>query len=98
VLHDELFDNGEVHVSQVHQQLTQPPALQLGPLDLQGLGERLRCESPAGHETYAEHGAPARNEHGIDLAVPQEDLGLVTLLVTHEQAAGRRLRREVVQH
>jgi hypothetical protein len=98
VLDDELLDHGEVHVSQVHQQLPQPPALQLGALDLQGLSQRLRRESPTRHQAYAEHGPPAGNEHGVDLAVPQEDLGLVTLLVAHEQAPGRRLCREVVQH
>ena len=98
MLDDELLDNGEVHVSQVHQQLAQPPALQLGPLDLQGLGKCLRRERATGHQAYAEHGPPAGNEHGVDLAVPKEDLGLVTLVVAHEQAAGRRLGREVVQH
>ncbi len=98
VLDDELLDHRELHVAQVHQQLAQPPALQLGALDLQRLGESLRGERAAGHQPDAEHHPSAGHGDGVDLAVPEVDLGLVALLVANEQAAGSAGVRQFVQH
>ena len=98
VLDDELLDHGELDVPEVHQQLTQAPALQLGALDLQRLGEGLRGEGATGHQAYAEHHPAAGHVDGVDLAVAQVDLGLVAFLVADEQAPGGAGVRQVVQH
>ena len=98
VLDDELLDHRELDVAQVHEQLAQPPALQLGALDLQRLGEGLRGQGAAGHQADAEHHPAAGHVDGVDLAVPEVDLGLVALLVADEQAAGGAGVRQVAQH
>ena len=91
---DELLDHLEVHIAQVDEQLTKPPALQLGALDLQRLGECLRGQRAPRHQPDAEHRAPARHHHGVDQPVAQVDLGLVALLVAHvKQPVARWLAR-----
>ena len=97
VLDHELLDHLEVDVAQVHEELTQAPALQLGPLDLERLGERLRGQRAARHQPDAEHRAATRHHDGVDQPVAQVDLGLVALLVAHVHAARGALAGEVVQ-
>ena len=98
LLDDERLDHRQLDVAQVHQQLTEPPALQLGALDLQRLREGLRGEGAAGHQADAELRPAAGHDDGVDLAVPEVDLGLVALRVADEQAAGGAGVRQVEEH
>ena len=98
MLDDELLDHRELDVAEVHEQLTQAPALQLGALDLQRLGEGLGRQGATGHQAYAEHHPAAGHVDGVDLAVPEVDLGLVAFLVADEQAPGGAGVRQIVQH
>jgi len=98
VLDDELLDDRELDVAQVHEQLAQAPALQLGALDLQCLGQGLGGQGSARHQPDTEHDPAAGHHDGIDCAVAEEDLRLVALLVTDEQATGRSRLRQVVEH
>ena len=97
LLADEGLDHVAVDVPEVDEQLTEPPALQLGALDLQRLGERLGRQLAGGRQPGAEQGSPAGHEDGIDQAVPQIDLGLFVGAAGDVQAAGRPLSPQVKQ-
>ncbi len=88
LLDDERLDDRALDVAEVHQQLTEPPALQLVGLDVEGGGEGLGGEVAGGDQSGAELGAAARDEDGVDRAVLEVDLGLLAGGVGDGQAAG----------
>ncbi len=98
LLDDERLDDRALDVAQVDEQLAQPPALQLGALDLERLGEGLGGQVAGGDQPDAEQRPAAGDGDGVDLAVPEEDLGLLAGLVAHDQAAGRPGLGEVHEH
>jgi hypothetical protein len=97
LLVDEVLDDRLVDVAQVHQQLAQPPALQLGALRLERLAQRLGRERPRGDQPVTELGPLAGCDDRVDAAATQVDLRGFTRRVHHVQAAGRRPVREHAQ-
>ena len=89
LLDDEGLDDRALDVAEVDQQLTEPPALQLVGLDVEGGGEGLGGEVAGRDQAGAELGAAARDEDGVDRPVLEVDLGLLAGRVGDRQAAGR---------
>ncbi len=89
LLGDEGLDHAAVDEAEVHEQLAESPALQLGALHLQRLGQGLGREGAGGHQADAEQGATTGDGHGVDLAVAEPDGGLLALAVVEREAPGR---------
>ena len=68
---------GAFDVAEVDEQLTEPPALQLVGLDVEGGGECLGGEVAGGDQAGAELGAASRHEDRVDRSVLEVDLGLL---------------------
>ncbi len=98
LLGDEGLDELAVDVAQVDEKLAQPPALQLGALDLQRLGEGFGGKGSGRHQSGAQQGPTTRHEDRVDEAFLEVDLGLLGRGVEHGQAAGRLLCAEVEEN
>ncbi len=64
----ERLDDRLIDVPQVDEELPEAPALELGPLRLECLGQALRSERAAGHQPGAELRAAAGHVDGVHLA------------------------------
>ena len=95
LLGHERLDDGPVDELEVDEELAEAPALQLGPLDLEGLGEGLGREGAGGHEADAEQRSATGDGDGVDQAVAEPDGRLVALGLGEREAAGRPLGGEL---
>ena len=87
-LHDQAVDK-----SQVDEQLAESPALQLGALDLQCLGQRFGGDSAGGHQSDAEQWTAAGHGDGVHKPVAEPHDRLVASRICHGQSTGRLLGR-----
>ncbi|MDA8434579.1 MAG: hypothetical protein M0Z98_01180 [Actinomycetales bacterium] len=98
LLGHERLDDGPVDELEVHEELAEAPALQLGALDLEGLGQGLGRERTGRHEPDAEQGSASGDGDGVDQPVAEPGRGLLALRAGQGQASGRALRGELEEH
>ena len=82
------LDDRLIDVAEVHEQLTEAPALELGALRLEGVAEGLRGEGSGGDEPGAELWSTTRDDNGVHPTAAQEDLALLYPVVDVQAAAG----------
>ena len=80
------------------EELAEPPALQLGALHLERLGQRLGRERAGGHQADAEQRTASRDGDGVDLSVAEPDGRLVALGLGQGEASGRALGGQLEEH
>jgi hypothetical protein len=95
---DERLDDWSLDVSEVNEELTEPPALQLVGLHIEGRREGFRGQVAGRDQPGAELCAPARDEDRVDQAVLEVDLGLLAGRIGDCQAPGRPGVAELDQH
>ncbi len=97
LLGDEGLDHGAVDELEMDEELAETPALELGALHLERLGQGFGSERAGGHEPDAEEGSATGDGHGVDQSVPEPHRGLLPLGLGQGQAPRRPLRRELQQ-
>ena len=97
LLAHEGLDHGTVDEAEMHEELAEAPALELGALHLQRLCQCFRSEDAGGHEADAEQRTAARDRDRVDVAVPEPHCRLLALGLGHDEAAGGLLGGQLEQ-